>query len=1007
MNSIENKKKLLDASIKGQWCELSKTIPDITASEYCIKADYIRSLLLGITPPLPGKPNNKRVQAVKLRGAIIDGFLDLEDCSGPDGTPLPPLLLENCILTGGGYNKNKEGMDKANISIDASHACLSRLSLQNCQVGIIYLNDAKIHGNLEMHGIKRIIKNKSNKDNNDKPKKNIPCQIIAQGCYVDGSIIIQKTTLVYSENQLSKRNKPDFALNIRGAEVTGSCIFQPNFIAVGGVNIADAHVKGEIWAEGAKFIASDETAFFAQALKCDGVVAIRTLFKDNNIKTSICKVFGEINFFAASIGFLDLDGIKLLKATNNNPLFLLNIVLAKITNRILLTNQPVIKGEIDASGLKVGGDMFMQLFDSPIDLEGAHIGGKLDVYLQGNAILKARDLEVHGSVSISGKINQQKDKTTLCFDGGKFHSEFKIDDLTFVQIEGIVNGTDKFIQEEIPIITINDAHIDHDFLVNQLKAKFKIQKWARIIPKRVFVTQLGFYPAWQLVELLIKIDDKTNAIIGYLKKNDNEILLTGKSIPIHEMNERGNLELTSENVLDYLRFFCSYVWGDEGAFTIVESKDKFALSKLPKEIDLKEALIKEHKTENDKEHWICSASVLYGIGLFQATFKVFKDGQIEMIDDKPLAEIHKTQKISYKSPLQSFPENLKLQNQSFFWRPTFSERVDEKIPNENILNFLKKCIKNRYPICISLIGLKTDVFRHNSKNSWGEGIVLNIDGFEYNRVELMEQNGIENKNRESDKPSDHGSASNFISNFLEKSRIIKGETSTKSVAIEAINYKKWLLIQFPDKKPNEKDFKSFPYEHLAFVLRKQGQYDVAKHIMLEKLSLERQFIHDGFVRPIFWLFEKLFDYGLFSYKSVLLFFFLWFSGWNIFQYTNYKHHSPPLMVVSSTPVSPAILRDYGKVYDAVEPVMLYLPNQTEVNNEIPCGDQIDSFWYALDVMVPLLDLKQESKCEISTRDEFGPWALRLFKNAFAVVGTIITSIMILSVSGVLKRRIEQ
>ncbi|WP_143021702.1 hypothetical protein [Nitrosospira sp. Nsp18] len=70
-----------------------------------------------------------------------------------------------------------------------------------------------------------------------------------------------------------------------------------------------------------------------------------------------------------------------------------------------------------------------------------------------------------------------------------------------------------------------------------------------------------------------------------------------------------------------------------------------------------------------------------------------------------------------------------------------------------------------------------------------------------------------------------------------------------------------------------------------------------------------------------------------------------------------------------------------------------------------CGEEIDSLWYALDVFVPGLDLKQEDRCSIATRDEARPW--RAFSVIYEILGAIVTPIMLLSVTGMLRRYIER
>jgi len=60
--------------------------------------------------------------------------------------------------------------------------------------------------------------------------------------------------------------------------------------------------------------------------------------------------------------------------------------------------------------------------------------------------------------------------------------------------------------------------------------------------------------------------------------------------------------------------------------------------------------------------------------------------------------------------------------------------------------------------------------------------------------------------------------------------------------------------------------------------------------------------------------------------------------------------------------------------------------------------------YATDVFIPLIDLRQESRCSPSTEAR-ASW-LRYGKALYAVLGWVVTSMTILCVTGVLRRRSE-
>jgi hypothetical protein len=119
-------------------------------------------------------------------------------------------------------------------------------------------------------------------------------------------------------------------------------------------------------------------------------------------------------------------------------------------------------------------------------------------------------------------------------------------------------------------------------------------------------------------------------------------LLDGTSAPIHDANEADPVKVTEANCLDYLRFFCYFVHGDEGPFFIVENIDYPAIDKANLddarrkvlEGALREAMF-EGKTPTGALE--ASAMVLYGKALFSARFSMTQNGMIEMTDDEPVA----------------------------------------------------------------------------------------------------------------------------------------------------------------------------------------------------------------------------------------------------------------------------------------------------------------------------------------------------------------------------------
>jgi hypothetical protein len=116
--------------------------------------------------------------------------------------------------------------------------------------------------------------------------------------------------------------------------------------------------------------------------------------------------------------------------------------------------------------------------------------------------------------------------------------------------------------------------------------------------------------------------------------------LQGGSAPIHEVNARAPIRLNEENVLAYLRFFCFFVRGEEGPFYIADSIDD---PLIPRDIEsdarsaIAGALHAPSVNGRDEDgRFLCSATVFYANVLFESSFAVESNGQIEMIEDDPL-----------------------------------------------------------------------------------------------------------------------------------------------------------------------------------------------------------------------------------------------------------------------------------------------------------------------------------------------------------------------------------
>jgi hypothetical protein len=173
--------------------------------------------------------------------------------------------------------------------------------------------------------------------------------------------------------------------------------------------------------------------------------------------------------------------------------------------------------------------------------------------------------------------------------------------------------------------------------INPVDGKYKVSAESTQVSWR----SLPFYDAVALIRVQDPNWPSKKLNIYYLTDQGNLFRLNGTSPPIHEVNAKAPIKVTEQNVLEYLRFFCFFVRGEEGPFYVAESMDD---PNMPTDMDdttrsVIEGTIREasYEGKNDQGHMLCDAVVFYSNALFIANFAVQPTGMIEMLDDEPIA----------------------------------------------------------------------------------------------------------------------------------------------------------------------------------------------------------------------------------------------------------------------------------------------------------------------------------------------------------------------------------
>ena len=146
---------------------------------------------------------------------------------------------------------------------------------------------------------------------------------------------------------------------------------------------------------------------------------------------------------------------------------------------------------------------------------------------------------------------------------------------------------------------------------------------------------LACYPRHLLCEIGLVIRGEPLAG-AFLFGAEGVIPIDGTSAPLHDLNQRINLDIASaQAALAYTVFFGSAVHGAEGRFHVLTSADDLAPYNHGDAAPFR-SLVKPPLARAQGEHWLIEASVRYGRTLFNTKFQLQRSGLIEMIDDELL-----------------------------------------------------------------------------------------------------------------------------------------------------------------------------------------------------------------------------------------------------------------------------------------------------------------------------------------------------------------------------------
>ncbi len=155
---------------------------------------------------------------------------------------------------------------------------------------------------------------------------------------------------------------------------------------------------------------------------------------------------------------------------------------------------------------------------------------------------------------------------------------------------------------------------------------------------------LDFYEGWDLIE----VNDfdynparKISFIYNENNKENSIFILDGTNNSINKLNKINGLSLIRDNVKFYLRFYLSYVYGQHGAYQLIENLDSIDWLDEPtiaakKSINsMLEPIYIERKVGGGFD---IKATIMFKNSLFKAMIDVTENGLVTIKDQELLIE---------------------------------------------------------------------------------------------------------------------------------------------------------------------------------------------------------------------------------------------------------------------------------------------------------------------------------------------------------------------------------
>lgn len=945
-----------------------KQRPDGSPGTITIRGELIRRLILQIPIRPQGSKEPVVVQIpaarIDLIGVEIDGEIDLNGACGPCGEPLPGLTLEEC------YIPSTIGLAGANIR---------SLSLKGSRIVRLSAREATFVNSVNLNEVVSAELPEPASATGQKGQR----WVDLRGAKVGGSVMAEKARLVGPSvpDDFKRFSQPaQYALDLTGTVISDSIVLTPDFSAVGGVSIAGALIDNDVRAAGANLKGARNWAFDGNGARIQGSLIMRGY---DGVRPRDPQSTGHTGIRQTTAhGGIRLRGAKILG--------ILDLSGAAIED----ISPELQDGGVDAQNIEVGGDLVMTSWGREgsafrtaqgVNLFGAKIAGSL--VLAGGKIgtgLIAENIEIGGKAMLGGLLRRTSadgiakyktdslEATYVTFHGASISGDLN---MAGVRLVGALNarnisvGGSAYLCGTAPIQPLNSQAANNSHAgcspaeaTSIFQASEVLCDGAKIKGSLILAgaTLAGSLKAENLDvggDAVLSGDFKEGCedgtrrdIAGYLRATD--VILDGTHFTgsLKALGSEISGELTAQNA-------------EIGGDALLGPMDRNHL-----------AIYGDMKLNGAKIAGNLDLSGCRICGGFEAR-------HVQIVGDarlcsKTIGNGDDKYSLEFVSRGLDFT-GTKIGGTLEVCRKTDHKEARHRIAQESVAGKPENGL-NKIHLSDACVGSLND----NAGEGWGTDALLKMEGFDYGRLIEFES----------------PSSETTLLGRLKLPFFPRGERACKRL--------RWLELQFRDRKPTLEDYLPGPYERLAGVFRADGYYYEARRIISAKLEIERKIVHPKAYMPLLWLFYRFFDYGL-SSLAALGTFLLCITVGSLIVWGALGSEDMPkrVLVIETMPVRMSVVskKPEAKMPEVWIPAMPKGTDETVQTDEMPCGTRVKPILYALDMFVPALELHQEDKCSFASD---AAWYWLLFKAAYPVLGWIVTALTVLTVSGILRRHLE-